>query len=382
MELKEITNKDEWESFLLQCAEKTFLQSWNWGEFNKEMGSLPAQAGKIWRFGAYNNGILIAVAFIYKISARRGTFLFIPHGPVIIDGVSVQDKKEILELILAQLGDIAEKEKASFIRISPIFIENNVSERESDYLENENIFSDLGFRPAPIHMHPETIWELDITLPEEQLLMNMRKTTRYLIRQAEKNPDIQIIISNKIEDLKLFWPVYLKTAKRHRFVVFSEKYLETEFNSFIKDREILIFLGKYKEQVVSAAIFVFWQDICFYHHSGSLSKYNKIPVSYLLQWRAIKEAKILGCRTYNFWGIAPGIETEGLKGYSAQKFYPPKFYLGKFRRAKHPWAGLSLFKMGFGGYKKDYVKTQDFIISKKYWINYIIESLRKRKRGL
>ena len=31
--------------------------------------------------------------------------------------------------------------------------------------------------------------------------------------------------------------------------------------------------------------------MCFYHHSGSLAKFNKIPVSYLLQWEAIKEAK-------------------------------------------------------------------------------------------
>jgi diadenosine tetraphosphatase ApaH/serine/threonine PP2A family protein phosphatase len=46
--------------------------------------------------------------------------------------------------------------------------------------------------------------------------------------------------------------------------------------------------------VISAAIFVFWQDICFYHHSGSLTEFNKVPVSYLLQWEAIKEAKAKG----------------------------------------------------------------------------------------
>ena len=350
VELKEILNKDEWENFLTQCPEKTFLQSWNWGEFNKEMGST------IWRFGIYNDGILVAVSLVYKISARRGTFLFIPHGPVVLDELTIQDKKEVLEIILVQLNDIAAKEKASFVRVSPIFSENEA---------NENIFIDLGFRPAPIHMHPEVTWELDITLPEEQLLMNMRKTTRYLIRQAEKNPDVEIMISNKIEDLKLFWPVYRETAERHHFVVFPEKYLEKEFNSFVKDREILIILGKYKGQVVSAAIFVLWQNICFYHHSGSLSKFNKMPVSYLLQWRAIKEAKNLGCSSYNFWGIAPGIENEA----DAQK-------------SPHPWAGLSLFKMGFGGYKNNYVKTQDFIISNKYWISYIIESFRKRKRNL
>ncbi len=350
MELKEIINREEWENFLLQCAEKTFLQSWNWGEFNSQMGE------KIWRLGVYNEEKLIGAALVLKISARRGTFLFIPHGPVVIGGLDGQDKKEILELFLLQLSDFAKGENVSFIRVAPIL---------SDNQENENIFTDLGFRQAPIHMHPEVTWELDITPPEEKLLMNMRKTTRYLIRQAEKNSDIQITISDRIGDIKLFWPVYLETAKRHHFVVFPEKYLETQFNSFIKDKEILLFLGNYKGQVVSAAIFVFWQDICVYHHSGSLSDYNKIPVSYLLQWRAIKEARNRGCRIYNFWGIAPDIETES----DAQK-------------SKHPWAGLSLFKMGFGGYKKNYVKTQDFIISKKYWINYMIENIRKRKRNL
>jgi lipid II:glycine glycyltransferase (peptidoglycan interpeptide bridge formation enzyme) len=355
MEIKEIQNKDEWENFLLQIAEKTFLQSWNWGEFNRAMGS------KTWRLGAYNNGRLIGVALVLKISARRGTFLFVPHGPVLTENLSVKDKKEILELILTELNGVAIEEKASFIRISPIFLRRPAS----GYPENENIFIDFRFKQAPIHMHPEVTWELDITLPEEELLMNMRKTTRYLIRQAEKNPDVEIIKSNNIEDLKLFWPVYQKTAKRHRFVVFSEKYLETEFNSFSSDKEIIIFLGKYKEQVVSAAIFVLWQDMCFYHHSGSLSKFNKIPVSYLLQWRAIQEAKNRGCKTYNFWGIAPDIKNESDAATSW-----------------HPWAGLSLFKMGFGGYRKEYVKTQDFIISQKYWINYIIESIRKFNRGL
>jgi peptidoglycan pentaglycine glycine transferase (the first glycine) len=343
MELKEIENKEEWEGFLLHCSEKTFLQSWNWGEFNLAMGY------NIWRIGIYNGLKLLAVALVIKISAKRGTFLFVPHGPVIIEGLEIRDKKEILELLLAQLNQITTEQKASFLRICPIWQESE---------ENINIFKDTGFRRAPIHMHPEITWELDITLILENILMGMRKTTRYLIRQAEKNPDIEIIKSNNIDDLKLFWPVYLKTAKRHNFVVFSKKYLEAEFNAFRNSREIAIFLGKYKSEVVSVAIFIFWQDMCFYHHSGSLVKYNKIPVSYLLQWEAIKEAKARGCRTYNFWGISPNIKTS------------------------HPWSGLSLFKMGFGGYKKKYVKTRDYVISPKYWLNYIIETIRKKKRGL
>lgn len=350
MDIKEINNKEIWENFLWQCAEKTFLQSWDWGEFNIAMGS------KIWRFGAYYEEKLIGVAQVLKISARRGTFLFIPHGPVLIEGLDAKDKKEILKLLMFQIEDIAKQENASFVRIAPIFERNK---------QNINVFEDLNFRLAPIHMHPEVTWDLNITPSEEEILAGMRKTTRYLIRQAEKNPDIEIIQSNNKEDLKLFWPVYCATAKRHHFVLFSQKYLEREFDIFLKDNEILLFLVKFKGEVVSAAIFIFWQDMCFYHHSGSLSKYNKIPVSYLLQWEAIKEAKSRGCRTYNFWGIAPEIKNET-----------------DAAKSRHPWAGLSLFKMGFGGQKREYVKTQDFIFSQKYWINYIIEKIRKFKRNL
>ena len=349
MEVKEISNppaggKKIWEDFLLNCGEKTFLQSWNWGEFNETMGR------KSWRLGIYDNDKIVAVVLISKIGAKRSTFLFISHGPVTIDGLSTKDKKEVLRLLLIRLLEIAKDEKAVFIRISPIWLRNE---------ESVKLFKDLKFREAPIHMHPETTWELDITKPEEDLLMDMRKTTRYLIRQAEKNSDIKIIKSNNLEDLEFFNYVYSETGKRQHFVIYQKKYTENEFTAFLKDKQVSLFLGKYKDEVVSAAIFIFWQNACFYHHSGSLLKYNKIPVSYLLQWEAIKEAKKRGCLVYNFWGITPDI-----------------------KKSKHPWDGLSLFKMGFGGYKKNYVVAQDFIISPKYWLSYIIEILRKIKRGL
>jgi lipid II:glycine glycyltransferase (peptidoglycan interpeptide bridge formation enzyme) len=28
--------------------------------------------------------------------------------------------------------------------------------------------------------------------------------------------------------------------------------------------------------------------------------------------------------------------------------------------ANHPWKGLSLFKKGFGGHEKDYLRTKDY----------------------
>ncbi|GAI14383.1 unnamed protein product [marine sediment metagenome] len=75
MLVKEIKNKEVWESFLLECQEKSFLDSWNWGEFNKAMGN------KIWRLGIFEKNLLVLVILIVKTVAQRGTFLFVPHGP-------------------------------------------------------------------------------------------------------------------------------------------------------------------------------------------------------------------------------------------------------------------------------------------------------------
>ena len=58
MEIRKINNKEVWENFLLECEEKTFLQSWNWGEFQKAMGN------KIWRLGVFENDQLISVGLL------------------------------------------------------------------------------------------------------------------------------------------------------------------------------------------------------------------------------------------------------------------------------------------------------------------------------
>ncbi len=350
MEIKEINDKKIWEGFLENCTEKTFLQSWNWGEFQKSLNY------KIWRFGIYSNG-LMAVALVIKHKARRGSFLLVPHGPVIENPKSqipnpnqIQNSKsQILNVLMVTLKEIAIKEKVDFIRISPIWQKTP---------ENEKIFKEFGFRLRALHSHPESSWKLNIEPSEAQLLAGMRKTTRYLIKQAEKN-GIEISQSFDIKDVELFNQMHLEVVGHQKFVPFSLEYFKKEFASFAADNQIALFFAKYQGKVVAASYGIFWSGIAFYHHAALLPEYKKIPAAYLLQWVAIKEAKKRGCKVYDFWG------------YSDPVKYP-----------KHPYSGPTLFKMGFGGDKQEYVKTQDYIISQKYWINYIIETVRRIRRGL
>ena len=76
MEIKEIDNKDVWENFLLNHQEKTFLDSWNWAEFQKKQGN------EIKRLGIYDNNELAGIALVIIVKAKRGRFLFLSHSPI------------------------------------------------------------------------------------------------------------------------------------------------------------------------------------------------------------------------------------------------------------------------------------------------------------
>jgi lipid II:glycine glycyltransferase (peptidoglycan interpeptide bridge formation enzyme) len=208
-------------------------------------------------------------------------------------------------------------------------------------------------------MHPEASWKLDISLPEEELFSAFRKTTRYLIRQAQKNERIRTVSSDDFKDVESFSQLHQQTSLRQRFVPFSREYLQKEFSAFAKDDAVRLFFACYDQEIAAGSFVVFWSGIGFYHHAASLPQYAKLSLPYLLQWEAIREAKNKGCRLYDFWG-----------------------FVDPAKHPSHPWAGPTLFKMGFGGLAREYVKTQDLVLSPKYWLTYTFEKVRKLKRGL
>ncbi|MFA5087175.1 MAG: peptidoglycan bridge formation glycyltransferase FemA/FemB family protein [Candidatus Paceibacterota bacterium] len=343
MIVREIKNKKEWEDFLAKVNEKTFLQSWNWGEFQQSQGF------KIWRLAIIDSTIQ-AVALVVKVKAKRGTYLLIQHGPVMASA-DTTIRSDLLKFFLSELAKIGKQEGAAFIRLNPLW------ERT---FENIGLLKKAGLRNAPMHANAyEATWKLDIALPEGELLKNMRKTTRYLIRQAEKNNEIKVEKSENANDLPIYQKLNKEVAIRQQFTPFSDEYIKNEFDAFNKDKNALLFFGKYKNEIAAGALVIFWQGTGYYHQAASLSQYAKLSIPYLLQWEAIKEAQKRGCQLYDFWG-----------------YTDPKANPG------HPWAGPTLFKMGYGGYKKEYIKTQDYPLSPLYWLTYIFEEIRKKKRNL
>jgi len=336
--LKPINSQSDWQSAEARFKPRTFLQSWEWGM------ALEAQGYKIFRLSMFNGDYLVGIAFVYLIKAKRGSFLFCPHGPVI----DWDKAGEFMPEFLKYLKELGSSEKADFIRISPL---------APDTAEMAKIFKNLSFKPAPVHMmHPELAWILNIAPDEDELLKQMEKRTRYSIRKAQKD-GVKITSSASQSDLNKFLDLYSQTAARQGFVPFSKNYLTEELRAFAPSGKIKIYLAFYNDELIAGAIIVYSCDSAFYHHGASNRKFSNINETELIQWQAILDAKNRGLKFYNFWGIAPDNEP------------------------KHPWAGLSKFKKGFGGVAEKYLHAQDYALTSKYWLNYLIEKLRKIKRG-
>ena len=338
--------KPQWEKSLDKFPDANFLQSWDWGEFHQKLGHSVYRA-------EFNNGMFQAIVE----PAKRGRHLIVPGGPLLNNYFSLPQWHRTVTL----LKEIALKEKCAFIKIRP-------------QAENSNRLSEIakqiGFLPAPMHLHAELTRILDLTKTDEQLLSEMRKSTRYEIKKSlkigikvEKSQD-----ENLIDD---FIKLQSETAKREGFVPFSKKFILEQFREFKKDNAVkLFFVNQLRPGLVAVtrpglskpiciAFVIFYRDEAVYHYAASSDEARQIPAAYAIQWAIIQEAKRRSCKTYNLWG---DVTDEKL--------------------LSHRFAGPSLFKRGFGGRQFAYFPAHDLPLSWKYRINWGIENLRKITRSL
>ncbi len=336
--IQEIQSPEIWEQFISEQPFTVFVQSPEYGKFYEALGE------KFFIVGILEDEKVIGGSLVVTTHAKRGNFLYLPYGPFLPD----KNSDKALRLFTDYLKKYAKEHGYSFIRVSPFLEETS---------ENKKLFQAAQYKPAPMHVLAEMTWLLDIRQNEETLLKNMNKNHRNLIRRCERE-GVRIQMSTIDANLHNLNTLLDITAKRHKFIRFSEKYIREEYKSFLPDHVTLFEAILPDGTLDSAAIIMFYGKMACYRHSASLGKNTKLPSSYLLQWEVIKEAKRRGMEWYNFWGIAPE---------EASK--------------KHPFFGITHFKKGFGGQVRNVLHCQDLAVDLKYYFNWIIESIRKVKRG-
>lgn len=351
--IKHIEEQEVWDAFLDRMEPHTFLQTWEWGEFQHAYGYERI------RVGIYRGSSLVGICLLIVMRARRGTFLLSPHGPIFDN--QILDISEALAVFLDYCKKLGKEKGCQWVRVCPLLLE------DQGLIQ---VFRAQQYRDAPIHIHPERAWILSLEPDEDALLAAMRKNARYAIRKAAKD-GVKITSSDDQAAVTSFYEIYLQTVKRQQFTPFPREHIERELACFQKPGAYArIYFAEYNNTLVSTAFVVFTRWSAFYHHGAATLQHPKVPASHLLQWEIIRDAKKNGCRFYNFWGLAH------------DRFISPLDRIARLVRRSHPWEGLTLFKTGFGGFEQVYIHAQDYPLDACYWISFGIEYARKLKRGL
>jgi len=387
MTVTEATDSQAWDSFLSLQQFRPFLQSWTMGEVYRDTGQEPI------RLEVREGAEIVAICQAILVPAKRGRHLAIPYGPVINGKWKMENGKSVLELLLKELTKIAKEHRCSFMRISPFWPES-----PTPYALPPTPYA----LPSPLHLLAEHVWYLPLVTPdpwntndssrppagegpgvrtEEDLLKAMRKTTRNLIRRAEKD-GVTIASTDPVKDVEAFIALHEETRKRHHFTPYTNTFFRSQVTRFAARGECTVYLARFQGEVAAASIHMHMGGETGYHHGASASKFAKVPVSYLLQWTAIRDALKRRDHVYNFWGIAPIAPTPppspNGRGESPLSPFGGK---GPGDRGRHPFAGVTLFKTGFGGSLLPLVHCMDFPLARTYTLTRIFEQLRKWRRG-
>ncbi len=312
------SRKEQWNQFVIE-NKGSFLQSWQWGQLQE------AIKRKIWRIETKGlKGLIIKHNLI-----KSKNYLYCPRGPI-----GQGDFREFLN----KIKEIAKQEKSIFFKIEP----DNKDRPLDTVLETRTVSKGQSLFKSTKEIQPSQTIVLDISRPEDELLKQMHSKARYNIRLAQKK-EIEIKQSHNQELIAVFIDLLEKTAKRDKFYLHPKEYYHKILNILGEQGTAKLFLAYYQNKVIAANLIYFFGQTAVYAHGASDYDYRQLMAPYLLQWRAICQAKQQGFKYYDFNGIDD-----------------------------KKWPGVTRFKKGFGGQEMSYSGAFDLVFNRFWYFGYKI----------
>lgn len=341
MKFIDAENRKDWDQFVTSHPEANFLQSWDFYEFYKSRGNQVVR-----RIVKKDNQIIAAYAGVVE-NAKRGRYLAIAGGPILD-----WKNEDLVKQVFQDIYQAGKQHYCVFVRVRPQL------EKEKGIPLMQKLSQDqsLHLRKAPMYLSVEFAGILDLEKDEDEIMKGMRQRLRRALRKGAKN-GIEIEKSTNPADIHEFYQIELQTAGRHQFIAFSEDFLTKQFTAFAKNDEAVLYTAKYQGEILAQNFMIFYGNEASYHYGVSSELGTKLSGAPLLHVEAMRDARKRGIKRYNFWGIVEEDET------------------------KHRFYGVSCFKRGFGVTELRYTPAQDLVIEpNKYWLNWIVETVRRKVR--
>lgn len=323
----------------------SFLQSWAWGEFQRNTGR------PVYRFVLDQKSLVPFKDWGKRISnfqnpEIKGLIQFIEmplpfglkywygvRGPV-VDESRITNHELRRQILAAVEKDAAAQGLPTFLRVDPAWP-----------LEYKDDLVKQGWQET-IDIQPRRNWVLDVRSSEELLLEAMRSKTRYNIRLAEK-AGVNVRRGDLAGGVARLLELIRQTRERHGIRSHPEHYYQAMLVLPIAE----LWQAEYEGRVVASQIMIFFGRRATYLHGASSYSDRSRMAPYLLHWRIIQEAKRRGFAEYDLGGV------------------------DEFR-----WPGLTRFKQGFGGREEVCVGTFDFPLRLVHYALYTLGRALIKKR--
>lgn len=318
MNIREVSEADRqrWDAFVSTAEGGSFLQSWAWGEFQKELGL------RYWRLVAEEAENIVDVALVIKHELPMGkSWLYVPGGPLMTPFPSLAGLPFPANLAGKLQG---EKGNAIFMRIDPRLSAFNLGG---------------GWRKAKREVQPKETLVLDLNRSEDELLAGMHAKTRYNIRLAEKK-GVTVRFSHDKKDLESFLQLAQSVSARSPFRYHPPEYYRAILEVLGVGEMLELAVTELDSHPLAVHFLVSFGSTVTYVHGASSSEQREVMAPHLLQWVSIKRAKEQGKRWYDFYGVSP------------------------------QWPGITRFKEGFGGMRRSYVGAWDYPLSPGWYFLY------------
>ncbi len=419
--------KEIWNEFITENCSESFLQAWEWGEFQKSLGR------KVWRIGVIDGfahtpsatqptplkrGInktsskLIAVALIVKHDLPFGrSYFYCPRGPVIsLKSIKPKvHKVKSLDFLFSEIKKIAKREKSLFLKIDPP-IGVNQELRTPPFKKGAGGI----FKKSLSEVQPRDTLILDLTKSEEELLKDMKQKTRYNIRLAGKK-ELRITNyelrtddkENFKEKFENFWELVKETSRRDKFVSHVRDYywkmLENLAGAGLQPVPNVFRIGekenetsKRKELVTSQFPHTQVQDDKYQVQRDKqnlraklyLAEYdNKIIAANIVLHFGDLAVYLHGASSSEYRNIMAPYLLQWRQIMDAKKIGCEKYdFWGVSSGTECPrrghsvsWGGITKFKKGFGGFEKNYIGAYDLIFNSiEYTIYRFMKSIKSK----
>lgn len=247
----------------------------------------------------------------WEVEKVGKSYVYIRKFPFIGSFIKIQRIKSPIPF--AEIEKIRKKYRAYKVQVAPDIKGINI--------KFEQQFLKYGYKIDNSPNIPTKTIHINLSQSEKELFNNFSEAKRRAVRRAIKNG----VFVRRSDDISAF--IKIRTHNLFPMGFLVKKEVKCLWETFYPKNAFLLLAFNRENYPIAGVLLLYFNNIIYYWYASSTMEGKKLFAPTLLVWEALKVAKKLGCRVFDFEGV----------------------YDERFPRATSSWKGFTKFKEGFGG---------------------------------